>query len=66
METSGTPIQDNVGLRMQLQYTRQGTTGNSSGIPRMETIHEGNSEASAGPYRPQELSNLHDNHIRKM
>ena len=51
METSGIPILDNVGGGMQLRYTRKGTTGDSSGDPRMETIHEWKSEASAGPHR---------------
>ena len=60
METGGIPIQDHVECRMQLRDTRQGTTGNSSGVPRMETIHERKPETSMGPHRPQKLSNNHD------
>jgi len=61
MATSGILIQDNVRCRMQLRQTRQGPTGNSSGIARMETIYHGEPEASMSPHRLQELSNLHDN-----
>ena len=60
MQASGIPIQGVVGRQMQLLYRRQGTRGNSSGFPQIEAIHERESEASAGPYRPQKLSNLHD------
>ena len=60
METSGVPIQDNIRSRMQLRYTRQGTTGNSSGVPRMEKIHKRKSKTDTGPHRPQKLSHLHD------
>jgi len=61
METSGLQIQDNVGRRMQLRHTRQGTTGDGSSIPRMEEIHERKPQTDKGPHRPQELSHLHDN-----
>ena len=61
IEASGIPIRNNVRRRMQLWYTGQGTIGNSSGVPQMETIHERKSKAGTGPHRPQELSDLHYN-----
>jgi len=51
IETSGIPIQDNVRCRMHLRHTPQGTTGNRSGFPRMETIHGRKSINSTGPDR---------------
>jgi len=51
MEPSGVPIQDNVGRRMQLRHTRQGTTGDSAGIPRMKKIQKRESENRYGSSR---------------
>jgi len=65
MRATGTPIENSVRGRMQLRYTRQGTTGNSSGVPGKETIHETKSEPGMGPHRLQELSNLHDDERTK-
>jgi len=60
-ETTCIPIQDHIECQIQLRYTRQGITGNSPGIPRIEAIHERKPEASTCLNRPQELSNLDDN-----
>jgi len=60
-ETSGVPIYDNVGRRMQLRHTQYGTTCDSSSVARMEKIHKRKPQTDKGPHRPSEPSHLHDN-----
>jgi len=60
IEASGIAIQDNVGRGMQLRYTRQGITGNSSDTSQRETMHAGKSKTGPGPHGQQKLRNLYD------
>ena len=60
METSGLPIQDNAGRRMQLRYTRQRTISDNPGFHGMETIPQREPETSTGSHGPQELSYHYD------